>query len=383
MAEANPTLPAEIKPKASAQKSKFMNSAFMRVTRYSAVRIVMLVITTVIALYLTILVANMGGFVDNIRRAEIKENVNMSVASNQALRNLAPEVKAKYIADQIALQEKRFGMDKPFIARSFIYLKDAMTLNLGRALYMVSNSGSNQVRLIILERLPSTLLLFATSDIVLFFLAIVLALVLSRQYGSVFDKVTVGLTPLSSAPAWFYGIFFILIFASVLRILPFGGMVDAPPPSSPILYFLSLMKHMALPVLAYTFSLIFLQVFSWRTFFLIYSSEDYVDMAKAKGLKSRDIEKRYIMRPTLPTIITSFALIVIATWTGAPIFETIFNWPGMGRSFYSAIGLYDTPVIIGMTVIFAYLLAVTVLLLDFIYALVDPRVKIGGGESKT
>jgi peptide/nickel transport system permease protein len=142
------------------------------------------------------------------------------------------------------------------------------------------------------------------------------------------------------------------------------------------------MKHMALPVLAYTFSLIFLEVFSWRTFFLIYSSEDYVDMAKAKGLKSRDIERRYILRPTLPTIITSFALIVIASWTGAPIFETIFSWPGMGRSFYMAIGLFDTPVIIGMTVVFAYLLAITVFLLDFIYALVDPRVKIGGGESK-
>lgn len=381
MAELNPSLPAEIKP--AAKRSKFMDSAFMRVTRYSAVRIVMLIITTVIALYLTILVANMGGYVDNIRRAEIRENVNQSVAGNPTLRNLAVDVKAKYIDDQIALQEKRFGMDKPFITRSFIYLKDALTLNLGRALSMVSNSGSNQVRLIILERLPSTLLLFAAADIVLFFLAIILALVLSRQYGSVFDKITVGLTPLSSAPAWFYGIFFILIFASVLRVLPFGGMVDTPPPASPILYLLSLLKHMFLPVLAYTFSLIFLEVFSWRTFFLIYSSEDYVDMAKAKGLKSRDIERRYILRPTLPTIITSFALIVIASWTGAPIFETIFNWPGMGRAFYQAIGLFDTPVIIGMTVIFAYLLAITVLLLDFIYALVDPRVKIGGGESKT
>jgi peptide/nickel transport system permease protein len=382
MTEANPTIPVEITPKPDAKKSKFLNSAFMRVTRYSAVRIVMLVITTVIALYLTILVANMGGYVDNIRRAEIRENVNQSVASNVALRNIDPAVKAKLIADKIATEERRYGMDKPFIVRSFIYLKDAITLNLGRALNMTSNSGSNQVRLIILERLPSTLLLFASADIVLFFLSIIIALVLSRQYGSYFDKIVVGLTPLSSAPAWFYGIFFILIFASVLRVLPFGGMVDVPPPDNPVIYMLSLFKHMALPVLAYTFSLIFLQVFSWRTFFLIYSSEDYVDMAKAKGLKSRDIERRYILRPTLPTIITSFALIVIASWTGAPIFETIFSWPGMGRSFFEAIGRFDTPVIIGMTVIFAYLLAVTVFLLDFVYALVDPRVKIGGGESK-
>ena len=323
MAEASPTIPAETTPTPQTKKSRFANSAIVRVARYSAERIVMLAITTLIALYLTILVANMGGYVDNIRRAQITEDVTMRYANNPAMRNLAPDVKAALIQGEIQNTEKRYGMDLPFITRSFTYLTDAVTLNLGRALNMTSNSGSNQVRLIILERLPPTLLLFGISDIVLFFLAIVISLVLSRQYGSFFDKIVVGLTPLSSAPGWFYGIFFILIFASVLRILPFGGMVDSPPPASPVLYFLSLLKHMALPVLSYTFSLIFLEVFSWRTFFLIYSSEDYVDMAKAKGLKSRDIERRYILRPTLPTIITSFALIVIASWTGAPIFETI------------------------------------------------------------
>jgi len=65
-------------------------------------------------------------------------------------------------------------------------------------------------------------------------------------------------------------------------------------------------------------------------------------------------------------------------WTGAIITETVFQWPGIGRITYKAIGLYDTPVIVGTTIIYAYLLAITVFLLDFAYALVDPRVKIGG-----
>jgi peptide/nickel transport system permease protein len=135
---------------------------------------------------------------------------------------------------------------------------------------------------------------------------------------------------------------------------------------------------MILPVMAYTLSSIFLSIFSWRTFFLIYSSEDYVEMAKAKGLSSRAIQSNYILRPTLPTIITSFALLVIGSWIGAPIFETIFNWPGLGRALFQAVGLFDTPVIIGETVIFSYLLAITVFILDLVYALVDPRVKVGG-----
>jgi peptide/nickel transport system permease protein len=69
-------------------------------------------------------------------------------------------------------------------------------------------------------------------------------------------------------------------------------------------------------------------------------------------------------------------------WVGAPIFETVFQWPGLGRALFMAVGLYDTPVIVGSTVIFAYLLVITVFLLDITYALVDPRVKIGGGESR-
>ena len=78
----------------------------------------------------------------------------------------------------ISIQEKRLGMDQPFILRSFTFLSDAITLNLGRALSMTSNSGSNSVRLIILERLPPTLVLFGVADIVLFFLALFFALML-------------------------------------------------------------------------------------------------------------------------------------------------------------------------------------------------------------
>ncbi len=105
-------------------------------------------------------------------------------------------------------------------------------------------------------------------------------------------------------------------------------------------------------------------------------------MAKAKGLTSNMIERRYILRPTLPNIITNFALLIISLWFGAIILETVFNWPGLGRQFYRAIGLFDTPVIVGLTVIYAYLLAITVFLLDFIYALVDPRVKVGSEGPK-
>lgn len=351
-----------------------------RLLRYTVVRLVTLFFTVVIGIYLTILIANMGGYLDQIRRGEIREGVQARVLTDPTLRNLPPEARTKRMEDLIRLEEKRYGLDQPFLVRSFRFLANAMTLNLGRSFQITSDSGSRQVRLILLERLPATLLLFGISDLVLFFLALFLGLSLSRRYGSFWDKLTVALSPLSSAPGWFYGIFLIVIFAAVLKVLPFGGMVSIPPPENPFLYALDLLYHLILPVTAITISSIFLSVYGNRTFFLIYSSEDYVEMAKAKGLKEKDIERRYILRPTLPTIITGFALLIIGLWTGAPIFETVFNWPGLGRTLFFAVGLFDVPVIVASTVIYAYLLAITVFLLDFIYAIVDPRVKIGGQE---
>lgn len=349
-----------------------------RILRYTAIRLIMLFITVTIGVYLTILIANMGGYVDEIRRASIREEIANEMRAEIGTREMSPAQRNELLAERVRLEEKRLGLDQPFVIRSFRYLTNALTLNLGFAEQLHSDSGSRQVRNIILERLPSTLVLFAIAQLLLFFIAIFGALSLSRSYGSFFDKVVIALTPTSAAPGWFYGLFLILFFAAILNVLPYGGMVDAPPPKTTLGYALSLGKHLILPVSAIVISGVFQSIYTWRTFFLIYSSEDYVDLAKAKGLPDKLIERRYILRPTLPTIITQFALTVIYLWTGAIILETVFNWPGLGRLTYAAIGQFDTPVIIATVVIFAYLLAITVFTLDFVYALVDPRVTVGG-----
>jgi len=369
---------AQSEPTPEVIKKPASNSTFVRVVRYSVVRLLTLFVTVVIGVYLTIMIANMGGYVDTIMRNDIRDRVTQQFAANRATQNMDPATRKKLIADQIALEEKRQGLNTPVAVRNVKYLLNALTLNLGRAINMTSDAGSKEVRLIILERLPATLLLLGTSELSLFFVSVFLALSLSRHYGSWWDKMVITLSPTSAAPPWFYGIFFILIFAALLRVLPFGGMIDSPPPSNPVDFGLNVLKHLILPGSSLIISSLFLSIYNWRTFFLIYSSEDYVEMAKAKGLPSRDVERRYILRPTLPTIITNFALLLITVWTGAIITETVFLWPGLGRTLYRAIGLYDTPVIVGSTIIYAYLLAITVFLLDFVYALVDPRVKVGG-----
>lgn len=354
-----------------------LSGTLARVVIYSATRLVALFLTVVIGVYLTILVANMGGYVDVIKRTEIREDVGLRVGLDERLMRLSVEERTALVEEMVRIEEERLGLHRPFLVRSVLYLRDALRLRLGYAERMTSDSGSRLVRLIILERLPPTLLLFVSAQLLLFLASVLLALFLSRRYGTAPDRLVVALAPTSAAPAWFYGIFLILIFAALMGVLPFGGMVDAPPPEGRAAYTLSVLRHLILPTAAIVLSSIFLAIYSWRTFFLIFSSEDYVEMAKAKGLASGAIERRYILRPTMPTIVTSLALSLIGAWTGAIVLETVFNWPGIGRALYLAIGYYDTPVIVAATIIYAYLLAVTVFVLDIIYALIDPRVKVG------
>ena len=363
-------------------RRRLISPALLKFARYTAIRGIALLVTVCIGVYISVWIANMGGYVDNIRRSQITEGVGLSFRGNPLYQDMVPSERQVLMDDEIARQVARLGLDKPFLGRSFSYLLDALTLSLGRSERMSSNTGSKDVKNILLERLPVTLVLFGTANLLTFFLGVFIALFLSRRYGSFLDRLSVALAPTSAAPPWFYGIFLILIFASVLGVLPYGGMLDAPVPETGLARGLSMLKHMILPLMAWLMGTLAIGVYTRRTFFLVYSSEDYVELAKAKGLRSRTIERRYVLRPTLPTIVTQFAFTLIYAWQGAIITETVFSWPGLGRLLFQAIGMFETPVIIGSVVIFAYLLAISVFLLDIIYALIDPRVKLGAEGSQ-
>ena len=365
--------------------AKARNQSIVRVVTFVGLRLLAGLATVTVGVYLTILIANMGGALDDIRRAQFQEQAAALVAglvqTDPNVRAMSPEERNALTQREFERFERRFGMDQPFAIRSVRSLWAALTLDLGFAENMTSDAGSKQVRLIILERLPATLVLFGTAYLLLFFLTLFGGLALSRQYGSWLDKGVIALAPTSAAPAWFYALFLILIFASILNWLPFGGMVSAPPPDNPLDYAVSLAYHMILPVTAIIINAIFSGIYGQRTFFLAFASEDYVDMAKAKGLPNQVIERRYVLRPTLPPIITSFAFVLLSLWGGAIILENVMNWPGLGRTYGQAIGQFDTAVVVSLVVVDAYLLTFTLFILDILYAIVDPRVRVGEGSN--
>jgi peptide/nickel transport system permease protein len=356
-----------------------MKQTLGRLGRYSAVRALFLVLAVIVAAYFTIVVANMGGELDRLVESAIRDQVNLEVTLNPQYARLPPDERQAIIDEFIEIALRSMGMDEPFFpTRSLNFLRDAMTLELGRARLLSSDSHSFAVSDILMERLPATLVLFATAQLLLFFLTLFMALFLSRRYGSALDKIFIALAPTSAAPGWFYGLFLILIFAAALGILPWGGMADPGIQMGFNSEFVrSLLSHLVLPVAAIVISAIFAGVYNSRTFFLIYSMEDHVELARAKGLSSRAIERRYILRPTLPPIVTGFLLILISMWMGQIILETVFNWPGIGQVYYLAIQMNETAVIVGVIVIYGYLLAITLFALDFVYAILDPRVRLG------
>ncbi len=356
-------------------------SGWYNLLKYIARRSAILLVTVVVAVYTIILVVNFGGYVDEIIKARIEFSLGGMLRAGW-LRDESPEDREAIIDQTRAAMWEAEGLNKPFMLRSLNWLWDGLTLNWGKVdrphLYG-SSANSAGVRELILDNLSRSLFMFGLAYVVLFGLAVFLALALNRQYGRWFDKLFVLLSPLSSAPAWVYGVILSVIF---LRAFTFstGGTFDAWPEGFQLAHLPLLLRRMSLPFLAIVISGLFLTVNSWRTYFLVYSSEDYVEMARAKGLSDRQIERSYILRPALPGLLTSFALMTIVLWQEVIVLEYIFNVAGIGRVFVVALQASDTPVLVGLVVMFAYLLALTVLLLDILYAFVDPRVKVGASE---
>ncbi len=349
-----------------------------RIMCYTGVRIFTILLTIAVGVYLTLIIINLGGFVDDIFHAQIIERIG-GMAMGGFFDDVPQEEYEKTVEDLQWRMAESMGLHEPLPIRTTRWWLNGVTLQLGEAERLSTLDGqSNLVTDIIFDRLPYTLLLVGFANVILFFTSIGVAMMLTNRRGNFWDQLLALLTPISSAPSWIHGVILLAIFALELRILPFKGIFDGATPEEPIHYIVQLIRHMVLPVSAIILSAFFQGVYTWRTFFIVHSGEDYVDLAKAKGLPDRVIRRRYLLRPTLPSVITSFAMMIVGFWEGAIALETFFNWPGLGALFLSAIRRFDRPVVVGIVAIFAYLLGLSVILLDIFYAIVDPRVRVGG-----
>jgi len=387
--------------------------AFFRVTRHLLLRVLGISVTIFLGIFITAVVVNKYQALDDAVVAQI----DLEVYSQLLERRMSGYYSSPGSYQQ-AVSELRFelslerGLYLPFFSRHLRWTSKALRLDFGESTefstladpvsaylsnpdaYISGDDTSSRISAVILSRLPNTLLLVGVAYLITFLVGIPLALLLFRKAERWIDRLVSLLSPISSIPSWVLGIILVLLFALQLNLLPARGMYDTVNGMVNRSFWV-VVRHALLPVSAILLSILFQMVYAWRTYFLLYANEDYVELARAKGLVDRMVERRYVLRPTLPYILTSFALLMVGFWQSTAALEYVFGWPGIGKLYIESLPFqYITPdgtiaidpgdliVTIGLVVVFAYLMGVTVFLLDILYAIVDPRVRLGrGGET--
>src|SRR5438093_13182468 len=208
----------------------------MGVVRHLAKRAIFLVIPFILAIYATVLIANGGGRIDQILKAQIYTDLKQQFARNPAYNRLPPEEQARQFNITYNATIEAQGLNEQFLPKTIRYTASALQLKLGRATQLRSGDGSASVSAIIFERLPRSLVLFTVANVIAAVVGIGLGLWMARKALSPFDR---GMTVLSVTtfvvPPWVYGILFILIFVYVFQVFQAGGLTCVPPaPPAPL-----------------------------------------------------------------------------------------------------------------------------------------------------
>ena len=336
------------------------------------VRGLSLLVVLITVLFLCVIVLGATGYSDRLLTATVSEELRgLRQSLSQNIRD--PNELEQVIEDRREQLIECYGLDQPWYYRLPDMVFRILTLDLGEARTLRSFSGSNSVSDIVLERLPNTILLITSATIITSVIGLYVGVKIATQVGSRLERSVSYFSAISYAlPAWWLGIIFIIF---LLRILPSSGMFSVPPPTEPLARFFDRLVHAILPV----FTLVIVSVGSWsyavRTMVLNISQEDFVNVARAKGLSENLVMRRHIIRVAAPPIVTSLILGLTGSLGGAILTETVFGWPGMGRLYYEAILAADESVIVALTFMFTLLYVVARFILEILYIVLDPRVR--------
>ncbi len=266
----------------------------------------------------------------------------------------------------IEIKRRALGLDQPVYVRYVKWLGELLQGNLGYSF----SSGAPVARRIG-ERLGPTLLLTGTALALSYLIAVPTGVLVAVRRYTWIDYLATFLAFLGiSLPTFFLGLAGIYVFALRLRWLPTGGTMTLGGEGG----VLDLLWHLVLPasVLAVAGAGALMRYV--RSSMLEVLGQDYVRTARAKGLAEGLVLRRHALRNALIPVVTLAGLQLPALLAGAVITEQIFEWPGMGRLTIEAINQRDYPVLMGITLITALLVAAGNLLADLAYAYIDPRI---------
>ncbi|HEX77516.1 MAG TPA: ABC transporter permease [Dehalococcoidia bacterium] len=328
-----------------------------------------------VVLLLVVITLGATGFSDRMLQATISEEMRgLRQSLAQTIRD--PDQLEQVLHSRHQQLIDYYHLDKPWYFRLPNTVSQVLTLDLGEARTMRSFKGSSRVADIVMERLPNTILLVTTAMLITAVIGLLAGVRLATRAGSRADRVVSFFLASSYAlPAWWVGIFLILIFSFKFALFPSGGMYSLPPPQEGMARLLDLLRHAALPII--TLVLVSFGVWTYvvRTMVLNTAQEPFVSVARAKGLPEPLVRRRYILRVAAPPILTNLTLGLAGSIGGAILTETVFNWPGMGRLYYDAIMAADESIIIALTFIFTLVYIIARFILEVSYIILDPRIR--------
>ncbi len=261
----------------------------------------------------------------------------------------------------------KYGLDQPIWTQFGLYLWNVIHFDFGTS-YQHPGQSVNQL---ILESWPYTVKLGAVSFLVIITVGISLGVVAALRQNSFVDYAAVAVATIgASVPNFVVGIVLIILlsnflykFTNMTFFLPTGGYPQD-------------LQHMIMPVATLSFLPIAFLARLTRSATLDSLRQDYVRTAWAKGLRERLVVTKHVLKNSLIPVVTIAGPLFAALITGSVIVETVFQVPGIGRSYVQSIEARDYPMILGTTVLYAALVALLNLVVDVAYVFIDPRVRL-------
>lgn len=265
-------------------------------------------------------------------------------------------------AEALEMKREELGLNDPLLVRYGRYIWDMVHGDLG-----VSYKNNISVWDQVMERFPNTAILAVAGILVALLIGIPTGIISAKKQYSAIDNCSMVLALIGVAmPNFWFGLLMVIIFALNLGWLPSQGMGEGG---------IELLKSLVLPALTLGTGSAAMITRMTRSSMLEVIRQDYISTARSKGVSERNITYRHMLRNAMIPIVTAVGLQFGTLLGGAMLTETVFSWPGLGRLMVDSIKSKDIPMVLGSVIFLAIMFTVVNLIVDLIYAFIDPRIK--------
>ncbi len=312
---------------------------------------------------------------DKTLRSQIEEQLSQAV---RLQRNVTEDQLRAFIAARRQEKLNQYHLNEPLPSRIFWNAVRTLQFDYGNATTMKASNGDRLVTSIILEALPRTIVLFTTEVVLTTLLGVALGLYMAQRPNGLLDRFSSGVTMISNGlPSWWLGLIMIMAFSYGVPLFPSGGLHINPAPHGwPGVW--DFLWHLSLPLITLVLLSLWGTAYLTRNIVLSNLQEDYVMAARARGVAERRVLFGHTLRTAMPAIMTLAVLGLFSSIAGNIIVEGIFGWPGIGNLYFVAVQQNDVPILTATLAIETLFNMVGFILLDIIYGLLDPRIKVGG-----